>query len=335
MKDIEYKIKKYLAKNIISNSANHNKKLNHYLQKGGYTDNIDSILEYMRTITTNGIVNKEAVILYGTSGSGKGKILNYYKTIDPNVSRYINLNLDDHVYNSDSYKLQIQNNNITTLKQIIVDLKKKHGVTEIKYTFKGRNWTEKLDILDQILSKNLGGVQLTSNEVMIVRYFLIYLLNFEKLLYDRFMTSTNALYFANRNISELINETLLNLALYFGNGIIFETTGGNYATLSATLQKIIAKGYNIVLLYPFVSDIEILHRRVLERGIIEGRFLTFDKLATIHAQSIGNYNTYIKQFLQTNIKNIKRIIIGDNSSPVLRILYDCPTNNITDLPTLL
>lgn len=312
-----YSVNAIRSMNLIS------KRCAHYQQRDGYSKNIGSILEYMVSVTSNGIVNKEAIIVYGTAGSGKGKMLDHYKTIDPKVSQYINLNLDNHIYNSNSYKSQVHSHNITILKQIISDLKKKHGALEIKYTLCGRTWIEKLEVLDNILSNNLNGNHLiTLPDITMLRYFITYLLHFEKPLYDLFMTSTIALYYAHRNTSELINETMLNLALYFGNGIIFETTGKNLVSMSNTLKKISDKGYNIVFLYPFVSDIEILHKRVLSRGIVEGRFLSFDNFAATHQRSIDNYNTYICQYLQTNAINTKRIIIADNSTPILKPLYD-------------
>lgn len=314
--------------NVIKSMNLISKRYIHYRQKDGYTKNIGSILEYMVSITSNGIVNKEAIVVYGTAGSGKGKLLDHYKTIDPKVNQYINLNLDNHIYNSNSYKSQVHSHNITILKQIISDLKKKHNALGIKYTLCGRIWTEKLDVLNKILSDNLNGNALSLQDITTLRYFITYLLHFEKPFYDLFMTSTIALYYAHRNTSELINETMLNLALYFGNGIIFETTGKNLASMSNTLKKISDKGYNIVFLYPFVSDIEILHKRVLSRGIVEGRFLSFDNFATTHQRSIDNYNTYIRQYLQINVPNTKRIIIADNSTSILKSLYDYPTHDI-------
>lgn len=97
-----------------------------------------------------------------------------------------------------------------------------------------------------------------------------------------------------------LSELYIIISIIMNKNIFIESSTMNINYLTDVLNKIKFYNYKVVIMVPFVEDIDKLFIRTINRGIKEGRFISYNQL------SYSNKN--IKQNINKFIKNLKEVL---------------------------
>jgi len=114
-------------------------------------------------------------------------------------------------------------------------------------------------------------------------------------IYDKYRKITNA---------EKISSELFNNAISSNQNIIAETTSGQWF-VDEGFKYAKEKGYYIVIIFPYVDNIDELYKRSLNRGKITGRF--------INREVIENIKKKVDENIVNVINNANKMYIYDNN----------------------
>jgi hypothetical protein len=132
---------------------------------------------------------------------------------------------------------------------------------------------------------------------------------------NEFVTSSFKIYSENR--ADIISELLLYFSLYLNKNIFFETSSGEPIYLENLIKIFDYFNYIPILIYPYITNVEILFDRSICRGIKEGRFLELNFLSKSVISNLKNY------------KKIKKILIDKNNFIIYQ--YNSSFDNIQSI----
>lgn len=138
----------------------------------------------------------------------------------------------------------------------------------------------------------------------------------------QYIKDCNNLYHDFRKKYEKINDNLLNYALERNIDILFETTGNNVDWhINKFIPKIKSYGYQIILLFPLVSE-QKLRGRIRKRALRNGRFIDDDNLNLIFINALKN--------LSKIIKHVSSLLIYNNNEKLSLIIGIGPKQKLCD-----
>lgn len=112
-----------------------------------------------------------------------------------------------------------------------------------------------------------------------------------------------------RKKTKLIIRSLADISMMFKYNIVLETTG---AALDWFMTHLINEfhhsNYQIQLAYPYISNLDLLHQRSIERGFKEYRFTPKEYLTKVSPLSLKNFKIII---LDNHLGKFKNIYVYD------------------------
>jgi hypothetical protein len=292
-KYIKYK-NKYLELKYVKNTINMiGGRLCSEENKQEFT-NVDDIMKYMKNesdcVDKNTTKNKYIVILFGPPGSGKTQafseacnlISTYYDENKEIEGTFINTGLDDLVN-----RTHVKEYPDKTIKQVLID--------NLANLIKSKMSDSKQD-RKQIIQDNIS--------------------DFYSRKSDKDMRGQFDIYSLGRNAIDPISSLLLWFAVYKNKNILFETSSGNFEYVDMIVNMVRWYGYNPVIIYPYIDNLDTLYHRILDRALVEGRFLEKQIVKSKMENSIMSFNNKIKEYKALESIKIENIIIAsyDNTT---------------------
>ena len=271
-------------------------------KKFNYED-LSSVLDYAKNryeCTENKKTDKKYfVILYGPPASGKTiarklactYIKKYFDEkikIEDIYKSFIDTGIDDIVhdayYNEESPQVSVKDKMIKTMeayfsKQQNPSIPKEERLNHIKAS---------TDASSNFI-----------NEVMIVN---------SKTYFD---------YRGGKNIDDL-SALLGIIATYTNHNVFFEIASPSIEYINKLIQTIYWNKYNIVFIYPYTDNIDLLIERSYTRGLLEGRFINGEFIKTRATACFNSYNTLVKKSI-TEVKD-------DETKKGIQTMYDMHKN---------
>jgi hypothetical protein len=108
-----------------------------------------------------------------------------------------------------------------------------------------------------------------------------------------------SIYKKARDIVDPISSLLIWLAVYLKKNILFETSAGSFDYVINMCNLLKYYDYIPIIIFPYISDLDILYNRSLARGMKEGRVINKDKIRYKMTTSITDFNNINVNFLST------------------------------------
>jgi hypothetical protein len=322
------KILKYIKKYNIIKKDIYIKKIAYHLIGGGIAKyNYESIIKLLNDTMQdkdNISKNRYIIILYGPPASGKSLAIDIaieiIKKYDEEARRnehfaksFVNTGVDDIVYNInfDEHKTVGQ---ILKEKGDKFDKCLKNSDALVKESkISDRKWllpmlkSEKKEITASY--PNIGSKQKCINN----------------------MENDNKIYFDERPYADILSELIFKFNVALGKNIIFETASDDISYVQSILDGLIKLNYIPIIMYPYVSDINIFKTRSIDRAKLEGRLPTCSFIRTRAISMVSSFYKLIKyiekQFINfiyimydanNNDKNeLKSNVINENQNIIL------------------
>jgi len=271
-------------------------------------DDMSSVLDYAKNryeCTENKKTDKKYfVILYGPPASGK--------TISRKVAcAYIKKHFSESLPIEDIYKSFID----TQIDDIVYDayykeempLSVKNKLKKTIDTFFEQQNIQSDKRLDFLKSKTIDTLESKPNDTL------------------EFIEKNNEIYKKYRfdkNIDDL-SALLGTIATYTNHNVFFETASGRIDYINNLIKTIYYKNYNIVFIYPYTDNIDLLVDRNYSRALNEGRILTQDYIKFKKEEC---YTAYQSNVIADNEKSMinkhKTIMILRYDTNLEKDLYD-------------
>lgn len=255
-----YKILKYIKKYNSNQTYVNRKKILYYLNKYKFIDNyknniiqtgginygnIDSLFEFIIKKTGSSFdiktKNRYFVILYGVPGSGK------------TIARKISYHKIKQLYEEEP--------TIENMEKTFVDTSIDDIIYELKFNDDDSDIQKKL--IDN-KSSILGSTEAKQTDIDV---------NILKNLID----TSYDIYIKHKTEGNILSELLFYISAYFSKNIFMEISSPNIDYLLNIINGF-CKFYNYIpiFIYPYINNQNILRKRTLDRGLIEGRFISME-----------------------------------------------------------
>lgn len=295
------KIDKYLKKLESKSKSIYLLKIMYYIQHGGYIkeDDLDSLLEYIREINKNKEKTQKQylVILYGPPGSGKTR------------AREIILDKICTTYNENSD--QLKKSFIDTSIDDLVNIYSIKGITGEDALINKFDENLNKNCMDQVLALELYDKRKANIKIKEIAN--INLINCIKKNIKKF--NSYDIYSKYRKNIDSLSELLFFLSVYIKKNIYMEISSCDITYIDKIIKSLHYYNYIPIVVYPFVSNANILYDRTINRSLDIGRVMECKGQFGIEEKMKICYNNFNK--LLHLVKDLPNYIVLKYDSEIM------------------
>ena len=297
-------------------------KVDKYIQKGGNerplldSENLDIIMDYIKAAVDpiQRTTNKYFVIMYGPPGSGKSigkkiachlinETFNEDKSVDEILSTFIDSEVDSIVEDIliKDEDLTFLNNNLKKLNEDEdepgQDEDEDEGeldqdeLRQIKAKEIMKLYLHKIIQIKSDQSITLDNIEDEENRINVVKELQE---NSDTWDIPGESFKINNLILRKKYNLDALSESLMYMAAFLGKNVFMEIATADLSYIYKIWSSFKYYGYIPIIIYPFVNDVNILHKRVINRGLNIGRFI-----------ACNNENYGLDKIMQNNIERFQ------------------------------